>query len=93
MVMAAEKKQPAEEAPAQATRRQLSPEAKAREINKLEQKITDKERELEDLRDLRYEPEYYQDYQKMNGLDQDIDEVHNELAHLYQKWDELNEDA
>jgi ATP-binding cassette subfamily F protein 3 len=93
MVMASEKKQPAEEAPAQETRRQLSPEAKAREIKKLEEKITDKEGELEDLRDLRYEPEYYQDYQKMNVLDGDIDDVHNELAHLYQKWDELNEDA
>jgi ATP-binding cassette subfamily F protein 3 len=93
MVMASEKKQPAEEVPAQETRRQLSPEAKAREIKKLEEKITNKEGELEDLRDLRYEPEYYQDYQKMNVLDQDIDDVHNELAHLYQKWDELNEDA
>jgi ATP-binding cassette subfamily F protein 3 len=93
MVMTSEKKQPAEEAPAQETRRQLSPEAKAREIKKLEEKITDKEGELEDLRDLRYEPEYYQDYQKMNVLDGDIDDVHNELAHLYQKWDELNEDA
>ena len=93
MVMATEKKASEEENKAQETRRQLSPEAIKREIKKLEEQITDKEAELEDLRDLRYEPEYYQDYQKMNALDQDIDDVHNELAHLYKQWEELSEEA
>ena len=93
MVMETEKKAPEEENKAQETRRQLSPEAVKREIKKLEQQITEKEAELEDLRDLRYEPEYYQDYQKMNLLDQDIDDVHNELAHLYKRWEELSEEA
>ena len=93
MVMETEKKASEEENKAQETRRQLSPEARKREIKKLEEQITDKEAELEDLRDLRYEPEYYQDYQKMNGLDQDIDDVHNELAHLYKQWEELSEEA
>lgn len=93
MVMETEKKVPEEEKKAEDTRRQLSPEARRREIGKLEQQITDKEAELEDLRDLRYEPEYYQDYQKMNLLDQDIDDVHNELAHLYKQWEQLSEEA
>lgn len=93
MVMETEKKASEEENKAQETRRQLSPEARKREIKKLEEQITDKEAELEDLRDLRYEPEYYQDYQKMNVLDQDIDDVHNELAHLYKQWEELSEEA
>jgi hypothetical protein len=91
--METEKKASEEENKAQETRRQLSPEAVKREIKKLEQQITEKEAELEDLRDLRYEPEYYQDYQKMNLLDQDIDDVHNELAHLYKRWEELSEEA
>ena len=92
MVMETEKK-PEVSVKAEETRRQMSPEAVKREIKKLEQQITDKEAELEDLRDLRFEPEYYQDYQKMNVLDQDIDDVHNELAHLYQRWEELSEEA
>jgi len=92
MVMETEKRTPEEENQAQETRRQLSPEAMKREIKKLEQQITDKEAELENLRDLRYEPEYYQDYQKMNLLNQDIDDVHNELAHLYKRWEELSEE-
>ena len=61
-----------------------------REISKIEKQITDKERELEANRELRYEPEYYQDYQKMQVLDEHIDDIHNELAHLYARWEELN---
>lgn len=91
MTMVAEKNDQQDIKAAEATRRQLSPEALQREIKKIEEKITAKETELEDLRDLRYEPEYYQDYQKMNVLDQKIDDVHNDLAHLYKRWDELNE--
>ena len=51
-----------------------------------------KEAELEDMRALRFEPEYYQDYTKMNALDQDIDDIHNEIAHLEKKWEELMEE-
>jgi len=57
-------------------KRALSPEARRREIAKLERLITEKEVELEEMRELRFEPEYYQDYQKMNDLDQDIDDIH-----------------
>ena len=37
-----------------------------------------KENELESLRELRFEPEYYHDFKKMNELDQQIDDVHVE---------------
>jgi ATP-binding cassette subfamily F protein 3 len=74
---------------AEDTRRQISPEARKREIAKLEKAITAKEEELENMRQLRFEPEYYQDYTKMNALDADIDDIHNELAHLEEKWEAL----
>ena len=74
-------------------RRALSPEARRREIAKLERLITEKEAELEEMRELRFEPEYYQDYQKMNDLDQDIDDIHNELAHLEERWASLLEEV
>ncbi len=93
MVMASEKEAEKKEVPKTDTRRQVSPEAKKRELRKLEEKITKKEQELEDMRQLRFEPEYYQDYQKMNLLDQDIDDIHNELAHLYERWEELSEEV
>ena len=76
----------------QDTRRQMSPEARRREIAKLEKQITEKEQELEDLRALRFEPEYYQDYTKMNALNEDIDDIHNEIAHLEEKWEKLLEE-
>lgn len=80
----AEKPEPVKE-------RAMSPEALRREISRTEEAITRKEQELEDLRALRFEPEYYQDYQKMAVLDEQIDDVHNELAHLYEKWEKLSE--
>ena len=36
------------------------------------------------------EPEYYHDYTKMNELDEQIDDKHNEIEHLMQKWEELS---
>lgn len=80
------------QATSEATRRQISPEARKRELAKLEKQIEEKEAELEDMRALRFEPEYYQDYTKMNALDQDIDDIHNEIAHLEKKWEELMEE-
>ena len=79
-----------EPVPAAPKEKQLSPDGVKREIAKLEKQITAKEEELEANRALRYEPEYYQDYQKMNALDQHIDDIHNELAHLYDRWEKLS---
>lgn len=64
-----------------------------KEIAKLEKQIAAKESELEELRDLRFEPEYYHDYQKMNELDEKIDDVHNEIEHLMTLWEEYSEQA
>ena len=53
----------------------------------LEKQIARAEEELERLRDLRFDPEYYHDYQKMAQLDDEIDEKHNEIDHLLQEWE------
>ena len=29
----------------------------------------------------------------MNELDEEIDGIHNELAHLYERWEELSEES
>lgn len=63
----------------------------SKEIKKLEKKIADKEEELESLRELRFEPEYYHDYHKMNELDGQIDDVHNEIEQMMSLWEEYSE--
>ena len=50
----------------------------------------EKEALLEEKRELRYEPEYYQDFRKMNELDEEIDQIHNDLAHLMEEWERLS---
>ena len=63
----------------------------SREIKKIEKMIEQKEIEIEELRQLRFEPEYYHDYQKMAKLDEKIDEVNNEIENLMSKWEEYSE--
>ncbi|MFR9257049.1 MAG: ABC transporter C-terminal domain-containing protein [Merdibacter sp.] len=60
-------------------------------MRQLEEQIEKKETELEALRELRFEPEYYHDFKKMNELDQQIDDVHVEIDRLMQKWEEYSE--
>ena len=62
-----------------------------KESSKLEKKIEVKEKELEDLRELRFDPEYYHDVKKMDALDAQIDDVHNEIEHLMEQWEEYSE--
>ena len=50
--------------------------------------LEEAEQDLEAMRELRYEPEYYQDYRKMEELDAKIDDKHNEIAALMQEWEE-----
>lgn len=57
-----------------------------REIKKIEEQLEIANEELEQLRELRYEPEYYQDASKMQTLDERIDDKHNEIVHLEDKW-------
>ena len=54
----------------------------------LEKLIAQAEEDLEAMRELRYEPEYYQDYRKMDELDAQIDDKHNEIANLTKEWEE-----
>jgi ATP-binding cassette subfamily F protein 3 len=86
----AEAKKTAAKAEAPAAPEALSPNDRRRKIAQIEKAVTAKEEELEAKRQLRFEPEYYQDYQKMNELDEQIDQVHNDLAHLMQQWETLN---
>lgn len=57
-------------------------------IAKLEILLDEAEKDLEALRELRYEPEYYQDYRKMEELDAQIDDKHNEIVSLMNEWEE-----
>ncbi|MDO4500729.1 MAG: ABC-F family ATP-binding cassette domain-containing protein [Erysipelotrichaceae bacterium] len=57
-------------------------------IKKLEEEISQLEELLEAKRDLRFEPEYYQDSSKMQELDEEIDEIHNKIHAATEKWEE-----
>lgn len=57
-------------------------------ISRLENEISLMEDILEDKRALRYEPEYYQDMNKMRQLDEEIDDIHNQIHALEEKWEE-----
>lgn len=62
-------------------------------IAKLEELLSKAEEELEALRELRFEPEYYQDFRKMDELDQTIDEKHNEINGYMKEWEEKMAEA
>ncbi len=57
-------------------------------IKKLEIEISSMEELLEEKRALRFEPEFYQDMNKMKELDDEIDDIHNQIHSLEQKWEE-----
>lgn len=61
-----------------------------KEISKLEKKIEAKETELEELREKRFDPEYYHDPNRMDALDESIDVVHNEIEHLMAQWEDYS---
>ena len=56
-------------------------------IGRLENQISLMEDILEDKRALRYEPEYYQDMNKMRELDEEIDDIHNQIHALEEQWE------
>lgn len=62
-----------------------------RELKQVLEQLKTAEEQIECLRELRFEPEYYHDYVKMEELNQQIDDVNNEIAHLIEKWEELEE--
>ena len=57
-------------------------------IKKIEDEISLMEDILEDKRALRFEPEYYQDMNKMKELDEEIDDIHNQIHALEEKWEQ-----
>ena len=60
-------------------------------IKNLEEQISIMEDILEEKRALRFEPEYYQDSRRMQELDEEIDDIHNEIHALEEKWEEAME--
>lgn len=83
-------RQKKKEAPAPKSSAELFAMKKAltNRVAKLEELLSKAEEELEQLRDLRYEPEYYQDFRKMDELDHTIDDKHNEIAGYMKEWEE-----
>ena len=63
----------------------------AKKAATLEKQIARAENELELLRAQRFEEEYYHDYQKMNELNERIDDKHNEIARLMEEWEQYAE--
>ena len=57
-------------------------------VTRLEQLLEEAEIKKEDLLDLRYEPEYYQDFRKMDELQQQIDEISDQIEKYTQEWEE-----
>ncbi len=62
-----------------------------KEIKRLEEQIEKAEGNLEELQELRFSPEYYQDAQKLNSLYEEIDEKQIEIENLYALWEEYSE--
>jgi len=62
------------------------------DIKKLEKEISELEELLEAKRELRYDPEYYQDSKRMQELDSEIDDIHNRIHAVTEKWEEAMEE-
>ncbi|MBQ1509169.1 MAG: ABC-F type ribosomal protection protein [Erysipelotrichaceae bacterium] len=62
-------------------------------LKKIEEEISMLEDLLEEKRDLRFEPEYYQDSRKMQELDEEIDEIHNKIHTATVRWEEAMEES
>jgi ATP-binding cassette, subfamily F, member 3 len=60
-------------------------------VKRVEKEITLAEDELEQLREKRYDPDYYHDYEKLNELNYEIDEQHNRINRLLKEWESLTE--
>jgi ATP-binding cassette subfamily F protein 3 len=82
--------QPAKSA-AKSEKKTLSPEGRRRQLAATEKKITEKENRLEECRSLRFEPEYYEDFEKMNTLEKEIAGLEEEIAALMDEWEALSE--
>ncbi len=62
-------------------------------LRKLEEEISRLENLLEEKRALRFEPEYYQDSRRMQELDEEIDDIHNQIHAAEEKWEIAMEES
>lgn len=69
---------------------QLRAEQKAlsNRVTKLETLLSEEEARLESLEELRYEPEFYQDFRKMEELQKDIDACKDQIESYMKEWEE-----
>lgn len=58
---------------------------------KLEEIIEELEVDLEAHRESRFEPEFYHDFEKMEVLNQTIDDIHNQIKRAEKEWLEIAE--
>ena len=49
------------------------------------------QKELDQMEELRYEPEYYESYQKMDELEERIAQKEKEIESLMEEWEEKME--
>lgn len=75
------------------SRREMYKEFKKNQnrVQKVEEMLIDLQEQLELHRDLRYEPEYYHDPNKMDALNETIDEIHVEMGQLEKELETLYE--
>ena len=69
---------------------QKSLKQKEKRILELEKFIQDNEQQLETLRELRFDPEYYHEFSKMEILNDQIDSLHNVIAKFVSEWEMLS---
>lgn len=55
----------------------------------LELELIELEEQLELHRELRYDPDYYHDFEKMDDLNKEIDSIINEIKTLEKEWEEI----
>lgn len=60
-----------------------------KEVTKLENSISEYENKINELEQFRFNPEYYNDYQKMNELEKEITSLKEILNELMEKWEVL----
>lgn len=60
-------------------------------IAKLESLLDAAQKELDQMEELRYEPEYYESYQKMDELEEKIAQKEKEIESLMEEWEEKME--
>ncbi len=57
-------------------------------ISRLEKLLDEAQQDVEAMEELKYEPEYYQDFRKMEELEEDIDQKKAEIDRMMQEWEE-----